>query len=381
MKKNNETKVICANCGAEIVIPNNEIQGVLGTVVGKDSGLGVVVLPTTDCCGEHSNAEITPIQAIDRLEELARLSPEMREMVASLKDKIEGGGYLEVKGIVRRWIPSQCLRMVYSQLGFHCSLVNKGYCYSWEVLINDLKVQEKLFRNNDMKEYEQRNSWYNKKIAEDMALHFIESLNQAIPKMSVRRHDGREYIRLRCSLNNGLGVHLDELWKLKNPLYAALKMIRTAATPDSLLHAVEIFNKRRKAIRNWEPCRACPSFMNAYKAAGAYYTIKDLIMFEGCVMRATDSGDTDRSNSYDWRLRRDTTHFVNTKLSLEYLDKTAKDVVKCVEIDGYKMLGLLKDFLEYNNFNYKETTERWLKASEERSELRKSVRGSRRSRR
>ena len=44
-KKNNKdvTKVICQNCGAEVIIPQHE-STVIGTAIGQDSGLGTVVL-------------------------------------------------------------------------------------------------------------------------------------------------------------------------------------------------------------------------------------------------------------------------------------------------------------------------------------------------
>ena len=46
-KKNNKnvTKVICQNCGAEVIIPQHE-STVVGTIIGQDSGLGTVVMPT-----------------------------------------------------------------------------------------------------------------------------------------------------------------------------------------------------------------------------------------------------------------------------------------------------------------------------------------------
>ena len=40
------TKVLCSACGAEIIIPANQ-HPVSGMAIGKDSGLGTVVLPTT----------------------------------------------------------------------------------------------------------------------------------------------------------------------------------------------------------------------------------------------------------------------------------------------------------------------------------------------
>ena len=63
--------------------------------------------------------------------------------IQKIINAIENSGYLNVNGVVRRWIPSQCLNMIFSEEGFHQQLKNRKYNYSWKVLmISDSTILE-----------------------------------------------------------------------------------------------------------------------------------------------------------------------------------------------------------------------------------------------
>ena len=88
--KKNVTKVICQNCGAEVIIPEHECQ-VTGTVIGKDSGLGTVVLPT------KNGAPKLPNEA-ELISALLEGNPEIVALVTNVIGSIEDSGYLDVDG-------------------------------------------------------------------------------------------------------------------------------------------------------------------------------------------------------------------------------------------------------------------------------------------
>lgn len=372
------TKVICSNCGAEVIIPANQ-HPVTGMAIGKDSGLGTVVLPTTGGTGMCSNvccqgrvidsSTPTPNASVDtRIAEIIS-SPDAAKILAGLFTKIEETGFIEVDGIVRRWIPSQCLQMLYHQdyrgrtVGFHDMLKRKGYDYGWDVLIADLKRQAKLFADKDSEGYNDRNRWYNKTVALDMANHYIFCLKEYVKGLPEHNHKKRKYVKIRVKwLNDGRGIHCDELLSFYDRLEALIKRISLSKTPKTLLAAVEDFNKLRRGI--YFQSELCASFMNAYKAAGAYYTIKDLIMFEGCLLQVNGKGETYFSC-------RESHHFVEQEQSLAALEsKAANIVIRGVNVCGYEMLGLLKEFLKYNKFNFEATKQEWAKQSEARKLVR-----------
>ncbi len=370
----NVTKVICQNCGAEIIIPNHE-HAVAGIAIGKDSGLGTLVLPTVEnnaknCCCNNPVEQLTAI---------AGGNAEVLSMITDLVKKIEDGGYLDVDGIVRRWIPSQCLAMVYSKLGFHKALQYHGYEYSWKVLLEDLKKQVKLYTDGDVKSYEERNRWYNGRIAALMATDYIDSLMRYAQKLSKHKHQNRTYIKIHCRwMNDGKGIHCDEMAKFEYKLASARNKIELAKTPATVYKAVKNFNELRKGISFHPSMKDMSSaFINAYKVAGCYYTMKDLIMFEGCKMKVMPNGST-YDNGYSYKSSR---KFVEKEESLKALEAKANEVVSDgVEMDGYSMLGLLKDFLEYNNFNFEATKDKWIEQSNIRKAFRNMKCGERRSR-
>ncbi len=375
MNKGNVTKVICQNCGAEIVIPNHE-HSVAGVAIGKDSGLGTVVLPTVDgTCGCNGNP-------VEQLASLTGGNAEMLRTIADLIGKIEESGYLDVDGIVRRWIPSQCLEMFYAKGGFHKVLQDRGYDYSWKVLMDELRKQVKLYMKKDTEGYAERNRWYNRQVAAEMAKDYISNLHAFVGTLKVRSHKGRMYKKLQCAfMNDGKGVHVDEFAVLYKKLDDACNRIKSAKTPATLDDAVSCFNNLRMAIkftpRNWQMSGA---FINAYKAAGSYYTIKDLIMFEGCLMQIDKNGTTDIPSFCAIR-HGNTRHFVEKEESLAALENKAAEIVKAGSAtDGYMMLGLLRDFLQYNKFDLKVTKAKWAEQSEIRKAFRGTKRGERRSR-
>lgn len=375
-KKNNKnvTKVICQNCGAEVIIPQHE-STVVGTIIGQDSGLGTVVLPTKGGCGCAGAAN-----PMELLQALSGGNAGVLQTVVELIGKIEESGYLDVNGIVRRWVPSQCLAMVYYKGGFHENLKARGVDYSWKVLIDDLNKQSKLHINHDMEGYADRNRWYNSKIAYAMARDYYNALCYHINTMKQRSHEGRSYIKLQCWLNNGKGIHVDELPMFRAQIEKAIARIKNTKTPKTLLDAVISFDRMIRQRIKFSPKEICIEFANAYKAAGAYYTIKDLIMFEGCRLQVDDQGSVDQISYWDARNGRKR-KFAETEESLEALERKASAIVQDgVDDYGYMMLGLLKEFLEYNKFDFSATQNKWHEQSKLRKALRAAKRDNRRSR-
>lgn len=364
----NTTKVICQNCGAEIIIPNHE-HNVAGVAIGKDSGLGTVVLPTV--------GGVKDVDPLGQLTAAVGGNADVLSALMTIVNKIDEGGYLDVDGIVRRWIPSQCLQMVYSQEGFHEALKSRGYDYSWKVLVDELKKQCKFYIDKDFDELNDRNRWYNYKVAADMAREYIEILQDYVGQLREHSHKGRMYKNVKCAwMNKGQGIHLGELPAFWNKLWNAQREISSAKTPCTLYDAVARFNNLRQQIR-FTPKgeKISASFTNAYKAAGCYYTMKDLIMFEGCLMKVYADGDT--YSPYCYKSAR---KFVEKEESLKALDRAANEVASTITCTGYMMLGLLKDFLDYNNFDFDKTKAKWAEQSKIRKAFRNLKRGERRSR-
>lgn len=356
---NKENKFVCENCGAELKIKEATNNCVKNAVVyGKNDGHGTIVVPTVN--GKGAAADLLAA---------AKDNPELMGLIVNVADKIKDGGYLDVKNIVRRWIPAQCLRMLYSKDGFHSQINNVSYKYSWKVLIDDLKRQRVMIRKGDIDGFKDRNRWYNQELAVYMADSYINELLTYMNNAPVYNHRGRSYIKLRCQLNHGLGVHIDEFDRIKTALNIKRDDIEEAETIDELVKAVKEFDKVRKSI-HWNPEHVDDAFVNVYKAAGAYYTMKDMILFENCKMKTFKNGEVLVSGH---NIDSETRRFIDREDSLDALEDAANLIVeRDVKCFGYQLLGVLKDFLKYNHFDFQHTIEKWKDSSETRRAARRA---------
>lgn len=379
MKKNvveNGTKVVCQNCGAEIVIPNRS-KFVVGSSIAKDSNLGTIELPTVPNTGRQicNNGCVVNqgysvaqqggdmVQSlIDRLRQDGNGALAM--YIAELSKEIEADGHLEVQKIVRRWIPSQCLSMLNHPLGFHKLLSLIPYKYSWNVLIADLKRQITLAKE-DKEEFQMRNLWYNKDIAVEMAKDYLQKLQAHLNRLPVKHYKSRPYKRLNY-WENVYGVFVNEIDDLLSYIDSKIDAIKFANSPQAVHEAVEFFYGHIIKLIAWKPLSSEKSsaFVNAYKAAGAYYTMKDLILFEDCVLPELIN-DKFVYDKYEC-----------TQRSLLALDKFAdkyRNGELSVSYDGYLLLGALKQMLKANNFDYEATAGKWLEDSRKRRQQRKTA--------
>lgn len=299
---------------------------------------------------------------LQKLTEMVNQNTDKLRKLLELLNKVDGDGYLEVDGIVRRWIPAQCLAMLHSDVGFHESLIKRlnAYNYSWKVLIDDLAKQCELFESSDMEGYKDRNRWYNQDIAWEMATDFVSQLREYVSNLTGRCCKGRGYVKVRTWLNNGKGVFINELEAWYESWWVLARGIRNAKSPRELCKAIYAFDVKRRQTRvSPSALKVSDAFVNVYKAVGAYYTAKDLIMFENCFMKDCHSTDE----------------------SLDALEQKADEVINAgVYHDGYKMFGVLRELLKHNDFNYEATKEKWAEQSKKRRAYRQEQRDMRRSR-
>ena len=84
--------------------------------------------------------------------------------------------------LFRRWVMAQMFHMLTQKgykerhpMGFTEALNRKGYKYSWEMTVEEFRVQAKLFIN-DKENFAERNRWFNKEVVVAMAEHYIVQL-------------------------------------------------------------------------------------------------------------------------------------------------------------------------------------------------------------
>ena len=211
MKKNNETKVICPKCGAEIAIPEHE-HFVAGMCIGKNSGIGTIVLPSADGDSNNNNQSNKKMKtANEKIEQLKAAGVNVDNLFAMnganggdalvrldngvitpvsdddpIFQAIMAGGTIPDRRLFRRWIASQIMHMLSDNHQYewlrHKNVTEKiqyhGYMYSWKVLREELRVQVKLAKR-DIENFIKYNRGYNKEVAVAMALDYTKKIGRA----------------------------------------------------------------------------------------------------------------------------------------------------------------------------------------------------------
>lgn len=362
-KETIETKVLCPRCGTEFAIAEKEYTTV-ATVVGKNSNLGVVY-PAVAKQDVSTKSPKIPAKAQDRIEALRSAGVDVSclfamrganggECIASNKDGklvilddndplfsyIVAQGTIPNRRLFRRWVMAQMFHMMSytpyrskEPLGVTEMIHRLGYEYQWKMLINELYAQMKM-ESKDPESFVERNCWFNINVVAVMANDYIAQLRERVDALKVRKCKGIPYKHV-CGRN----IFVSDLeCKLYNPLEIAKTRIRMAKNAAQLYNAAKNFND----IRIKMPSSTTQSriWVDAYKGAGAYFTMQNLIRFHNCVAFDDAGNRLDKFQSLD---------FILIKAEM-YKNG-----------EGWRLLAVLKKMLADNNIDIKKKMASWRK--------------------
>ena len=194
----------------------------------------------------------------------------------------------------------------------------------------------------DMENFRARNRWFNKEVCVAMAEDFIKQLKEVALKQKIRHCKGNPYIRVK-GFDDGVFVEdIDK--KLIQPLRSALLAIKTVKTADGLEIAVRNFWKQAKGKEWIWSYKQCARWKDAYKGAGAYFTMQNLLRFHGAKF-PKDNGFYERGVS-----------------GLEMLDRAAE----LYWDEGWRLFGLMKQMIEENHIDIEKKRAEWREAKANR---------------
>lgn len=264
--------------------------------------------------------------------------------------QIVEGGYVSNWKLFRRWVMSQMFHMLRQmetdKLTFNEVLQRKGYEYQWRMLENELYAQVKMSEHGDLDNVGSRNRWFNGDVASDMATDYISKLRKYVDENLIwkKDKDGKktESFKHTCKGNPYVRLQNKDIFvaDLEKKVYAPLKELAVEMyakdTYEDVYKAVKKFNKIRKHLA-WNT-KQSDLFISAYKGSGAYYTMRNLIMFHGARFK---NGGRKMSEAK----------------SLEKLDKLALEYSN----EGWRMLGVLKQLIKDNNISIQGKIDEWKK--------------------
>lgn len=335
-----ETKVMCPVCGAEFAISENEHVVSNAVVIGKDSNLGNVFLRLED-----DRKRQLERRGIDTSKYFSISSPKgddilMRWSEDGTPEKVDENdpvivairraGSVPNRRLFRRWVMAQMFRAETYEgwygNGYTAWMKNKGYSYTWKQTVEEFRVQAVLARK-DKENFRMRNRWFNKDVAIAMCEDYIAQLKRYV--------DGRRIHKCKRVPYKKIGswnVFIADLnTKVFNPLLNAKWKVERSLTPQAIYESMRDFF-RAFPLKN-PHFEQCKTWQDAFKGSGAYFSMRNLIMFHG----ANYVG----CNGYDESLRK--------------LDDYAR------HCEGYEMLGALREMIRQNGIDIEAKMAEWRK--------------------
>lgn len=244
--------------------------------------------------------------------------------------KIMEAGTVPDRRLFRRWVLAQTFYMLRND--YTKSMKQKGYEYTWRMTEEELRVQAKLF-GHDNENFSLRNRFFNRDVASAMAEDYKTDLKKHIEGLKTRHCKGVPYKRIYG--NDVFVSDLDK--KVYQPVYDAIRRIDLADTPKKLYEAVRHFNKARVPMHN--DMKQSSAWVDAYKGAGAYFSMQNLIRFHGMFL-------VDDYHRHELRYGEE---------GIKLLDKM------CEYRSGWELLGVLKEAIKYNHIDIDKKMAEWSK--------------------
>ena len=221
----------------------------------------------------------------------------------------------------------------------HYFISGKPYKYAWETTLNEMKA----LKHMNGKELIKRERFFNLEVVKEMANEYNEQVKGYIKKLPVKTRVKNG--RLKCYSKIPYGGEIrryeqnKEFWA---NIKEAVDKINAANTYWQMQKAIEFF------------MRTCPmhlkmpkpnAWKNAFKGAGAYYTMDNMIKFHNC----------------HWMLK---SHYLMLPLSasLAELEKAVKET----KGEYYRLYAMMCDFVAYNHFDFNQRMKE-IKAAKETS--------------
>ncbi len=345
MSNNDQTKLVCPNCGAEFEIAEHEHNCKNVTVIGADSGLGTIYMKLKERQEKLKSAGIDTSKYFsmttpDGTEHLMKY--EGSTPVAVTKDDpvmkaILEAGTVPNRDLFRRWVMAQVFRGLsyngYRGKGFTDWVHSHGYNYTWKMVMEEMRVQAKLIRK-DSENFRARNRWFNSDVIISMMNDYIDNLRKEIKDKKVRHCKGVPYIRI-----NRKDIFLSDVEKkIISPLRGIImdvEMHKNSA--DRVYNCLCGFCNIMEKL-GFDTAQSS-AWMDAYKGAGAYFTMKNMILFHGCKFY----------NDGKW---------MDKKESLKYLEQKAEEY----KGEGWRLFGLMKKFISDNKIDIAAKRREWAEA-------------------
>ena len=239
-------------------------------------------------------------------------------------------GYVRNTKLHRRFVMAQMFHMLnYKSYdgrreGYNEALKMRGIKYSFDMMLEEIRVLGKL-ETRDKETFIERSHFFTKEVIINTMNDYIEELKKYIETIPNKNCKGVPYKRIKG--RDIFVVDIDK--KIYAPLRHDINMVRYASNYNEIYRTVRYFMGNMIGVPYNTP--KSKAWIDAYKGEGAFYTLKNLVMFHGCGIKV---------DKFDVRYGMSAVAFLNKKLN-EYKG------------EGWRMFALMKKVIKDNNFDFK----------------------------
>ena len=240
-------------------------------------------------------------------------------------------GYVRNTKLHRRFVMAQMFQMLNyvswdgKNNGYNDYLKYR-YCYDYTIkmMVEEFHVIGKL-ETRDIESFEERKLFFNKAVAIAVMEDYLEKLKKHVESLRDYNCKGVPYKKIK-----GMNVFNDDLdKKIYAPVRDYIWKIKNAKNYSEISCILARFARNYIKLPNTTP--KSKVWIDAYKGAGAFYTLKNLVMFHGCGIKV---------DKMDVRFG---------MAAMEVLNKRAVAYYG----EGWRMFALMKKVIEDNNFDFK----------------------------
>lgn len=256
----------------------------------------------------------------------------------AIANQIIEDGYVRNTRLHRRFVCAQMFHALNyvsyngKESGFHACLRNRyGYHYTFEMMLEEVRVLSKL-EARDMESFDERSHFFTLDVVAAVVDDYMDKLKAYVDTLPVKKCKSVPYKRIKS-----VNIFVDDLEKkLYKPLVNKAHKIVYACNYSEAYKALNSFMKSMIKLPYDTP--KSKVWIDAFKGEGAYYTLKNLVMFHDCEIR-----ESEHRVFGDYIVAR-----YNGDLAVKYINAKLDEYQGA----GYKMFALMKKVIVDNDFDF-----------------------------
>lgn len=207
----------------------------------------------------------------------------------AIAKQIVADGYIGNTKLYRRFVMAQMFQALNyvswdgKRKGYNDWLKNFGIKYQFEMMLEEIRVLGRL-EERDWETFKERSNFFTKEVVVKTMVDYIDKLKARIESQKTYnckpnktyKFKGVPYKKVK-----GKNIFVDDLnKKVYAPMREDIHKVQIARNYNEIYKALKTFMGKMVTVPH--TTTKCKEWIDAYKGEGAFYTLKNLVMFHNC---------------------------------------------------------------------------------------------------